>query len=108
MSTSTNLLKFLAVSSIAALTVSQSAGASAGDLGDSESFGFEWGHSCQVLEELDESLIMAMTHPSHKDKFGTFCYADDAYSCSDYSGLLYEFGSLVARSDGYCRFVPDS
>lgn len=107
MKTTFQMFKFLAGSSVFSLCLSQNLGASPSDLGDSESFGVDWGHSCQILEELDESLIEAMTHPSHVENFASFCYADDSYSCSDYNGLLYDLGSLVERGDGYCSFIPN-
>lgn len=71
-----------------------------------EYIGSQRGLSCGDLVDLSESEIAALTHPDNRLDFDNFCMPEDIYSCSDYNGLLYQFGTLEPNSQYQCRFIP--
>lgn len=70
---------------------------------------FRIGGSCAGLAFLETEEIRRHVALALGDELEGFCYPEEPFDCSDYSGFLKGIGTLVSSEDAaVCRLNPDA
>lgn len=74
--------------------------------GDDDSFRI--GGSCAALAFLTAEQIKHHAGMAFSDELHAFCYPEEPFDCTDYTGFLKGLGSMSTGNDGYfCRLKLD-